>query len=245
MTSHDCGSEISSESIPLTGRRRELAGLIAALERRQSRLILGPPGSGKTRLVDEALARAGVPFARVRRSSVLHDLLLELALQLRGRSERSSGAGRRTSVSLKGAILTSLRLAPRCIVVEDVAGVEPRMYRFLQEIYYLPGCCLLVTATSRLSLGHLRKLLWDPREEISLGPLDGAEARCLFDQAVHTFRLESLDLDDFRRKVLAAARGNPGQIVAMCRLAGRPEYRSGRHVKFLPLRIDALTCFIR
>jgi hypothetical protein len=45
--------------------------------------------------------------------------------------------------------------------------------------------------------------------------------------------------------VLAAAQGNPGQILTMCRLAGCPEYQDGRHIKFLPLRIDALTAFVQ
>ena len=44
--------------------------------------------------------------------------------------------------------------------------------------------------------------------------------------------------------MLRSARGNPGQIVTMCRLAARPEYRQGRRVKFLPLRMDALPAFI-
>lgn len=247
MTSHDCGSKALSRSelVPLTGRRRELANLVEALERRRSRLILGPPGMGKTRLVDEALGRARVPFVRIRHDGPLHDWLVDLALQLGCQAARFADPRNGTSVSLKGSILASLRAAPRCIVFEDAAGVEPRTYRFLQQVYYLEGSSLVVTASSRQSLGHLRKLLWDPREEISLGPLSSAEARLLFDEAVRAFGLESLELDDFRRRVLAAARGNPGQIVAMCRLAALPEYRNGARVKFLPLRIDALRCFIR
>jgi len=43
---------------------------------------------------------------------------------------------------------------------------------------------------------------------------------------------------------LTAAHGNPGQILTMCRMASRPEYQAGRHIKFLPLRIDALTAFV-
>ena len=38
-------------------------------------------------------------------------------------------------------------------------------------------------------------------------------------------------------------RGNPGQIVEMCRSATEPLYVSGRHIKFAPLRIDALIRF--
>jgi hypothetical protein len=87
-------------------------------------------------------------------------------------------------------------------------------------------------------------LLWDPREEIRLRPLKRTEAAELFAAAVAAYKLNSLDLDDFRSQVLRSARGNPGQILAMCRLAARPEYRQGRHVKFLPLRMDVLPEFI-
>ena len=54
------------------------------------------------------------------------------------------------------------------------------------------------------------------------------------------FGLNPFDVDDFGRKVLASAHGNPGQILTMCRLAARPEYHDGKHIKFLPLRMDAL-----
>ena len=118
------------------------------------------------------------------------------------------------------------------------------MYRFLQEVYHLPGNCLIVTARSRDCLGHLRKLLWDPREEISLKPLTPPECNKLFAAATSKFGLGSLDLEDFRHKVLMSARGNPGQILEMCRLAARPEYQNGRHIKFLPLRMDVLPAFV-
>jgi hypothetical protein len=71
-----------------------------------------------------------------------------------------------------------------------------------------------------------------------------AKAAGLFAAAVAAYKLDSLDLDGFRSQVLRSARGTPGQIVTMCRLAARPEYRHERHVKFLPLRMDALPVFI-
>ncbi len=234
----------SSPVIPFIGRRRELRHLVAALRRRESRLIFGPAGAGKTRLIQEALARAGEPHVWLSGAQVLHELLADLAAQLAVRLARYPDLSRAPSISLKGAVLASLEAAPRPLVLEDVAEVEPRTYRFLREIYYLAGACLIVTATSPESLGHLRKLLWDPRQQLALGPLSGAEARRLFEEAARRFGLESLDLDDFRPKVLAAAQGNPGHIIAMCRLAERAEYHSGRRVKFLPLRIDALCSMV-
>jgi predicted ATPase len=141
-------------------------------------------------------------------------------------------------------VLNALCRAPRCVVLEDLHDADPRMYRFLQKLYYIPGVSLIVTATSRADLGFVRKLLWYPREEIILEPLSRAEAQWLFDEAVRRFGIESLKIDDFGRKVLAAAKGNPGQILAMCRMAARPEYQRGRYIKFLPLRMDMLSAFL-
>jgi len=226
--------------LPLIGRRDELRELLAALRDRRSRLILGPPGAGKTRLIREATRAAEEAFVILERPGQLHSLLVECAKQLNCRTRRFAALDRATSIALKPLVLGSLRQTPQCVVIEDLADADPRMYRFLQELYYVPSVCLIVSATSRGRLGFLRKLLWDPREEISLGPLSRSESQCLFDAAADRFELRTLDLEDFRRKVLTAARGNPGQIVSMCRLAARAEYQAGRHIKFLPLRIDVL-----
>ena len=231
-------SAIDDRPIPLAGRRGEVLELAGALQARQSRLITAPPGMGKTRLLAEAVSGCAAPWVLIRSPRVLHDLLAQLAGML---ACRAAGA---TSTSLKAAVLGSLKHDPRAVFLEDVADADPRMYRFLQAIYHSPGSCLIVTARSRESLGYVRRLLWDPREEIRLQPLQRAEAAGLFAAAVAAYKLDSLDLDGFRSQVLRSARGNPGQIVTMCRLAARPEYRLGRRVKFLPLRMDALPAFI-
>lgn len=229
---------IDHRLIPLAGRRDEVAQLVCALRARQSRLITGPPGMGKTRLLAEALHACAVPSVLVPAPRVLHELLAQLARGL------GCGAADATSMSLKPAILGSLQRQPLAVIVEDMAGADPRMYRFLQAIYHTSGNCLVVTARARQSLGYLRRLLWDPREHIVLHPLKPAEAAGLFETAAAAYKLDTLDLDRFRKQVLRSAHGNPGQIVAMCRLAARPEYQLGRHVKFLPLRMDALPAFV-
>jgi hypothetical protein len=194
---------------------------------------------GKTRLVGEALRAWDGDCIPIRRPRVLHEVLVELAGML-----GCGGNGAASSMSLKPAILESLRQAPRVVILEDVAETGPRAYRFWQAVYHSPGTCLIVTARSRGSLGYLRRLLWDPREEIRLLPLKPGEASRLFGTAVAAYKLDSLDLDVFRRQVLRSARGNPGQIVTMCRLAAQPVYRQGRRLKFVPLRMDALPAFV-
>jgi predicted ATPase len=228
----------SARPLPFVGRQRELRELTAALRTGQPRLTVGPAGIGKKRLVEEALQAAHQPFVRVRAAGVLHELLAGLAAAL------GCFRPKATSPALKGLVLNALCRAPQCVVLDDLHDADPRMYRFLQKLYYIPGVSLIVTATSRADLGFVRKLLWDPREEIILEPLSRAEAQWLFAEAVRAFGIESLKIDDFGRKVLAAAKGNPGQILAMCRMAARPEYQRGRSVKFLPLRMDMLSAFL-
>jgi len=228
----------TARPLPFVGRQPELRELVAALRTGQPRLIAGPAGMGKKRLVEEALQAAGQPFVRVRAAGVLHELLAGLAAAL-----GCSHPPKATSRTLKGLVLNALCRAPQCVVLEDVHDADPRMYRFLQKLYYIPGVSLIVTATSRGDLGFVRKLLWDPREEILVEPVSRAEAQLLFDQAVRWFGIESLKIDDFGRKVLAAAKGNPGQILAMCRMAASPEYQRGSYIKFLPLRMDMLSAF--
>ena len=68
--------------LPLVGRQRGVRELIAALRTGQPRLIVGPAGIGKKRLVEEALQAAEQPFVRVRAAGVLHELLADLAAAL-------------------------------------------------------------------------------------------------------------------------------------------------------------------
>ncbi len=223
---------------PLAGRDAEIEALAAALRGRQSRLVAGPPGIGKTRILREALSREPGPHVLLEAPRTLHELLVHLAKAL------PCAPARATSFALKAAALAALEAEPRPILLEDANDCDPRMYRFLQAVYHISGSCLIVTARSRSATGHLRKLLWDPREEIRLKPLGRIEAGALFESATASYKLSALDLDTFRNRTLAAARGNPGQILAMCRLAARPEYREGRHIKFVPVRMDVLPSFL-
>jgi len=231
--------------IALAGRRREVELLAEAFRARASRLITGAAGIGKTRLVEETLTGSGEPFVFIKRPARLHDLLVTLAEQLECRSPRFPQLCDATSLHLKPLVLNMLRASPRCVILDEVETIEPRMYRFLQELYYIPGACLVVTARSRTHIGHLAKLMWDPREEMLLEPLANPESRRLFADACRFFGLEWLNLEDFRVRAIRAARGNPGQIVGMCRLAAQPEYHSGKHIKFAPLRIDLLAGFLQ
>ena len=223
-------AHLEGHCVPLLGRLEEMRTLTNALCVRKSCLILGPKGIGKTRILRESLSLACQPYVYVDGPAVLHRLLVELAAGLSCLAARRGSvckASRRRSKTFRAGRPSHTTPLPDSSSVRDA---DPRMYRFLQQVYYVPGCSLIVSATSRF-LGHLRKL-WDPRDEIVLEPLSRTDALSLFDRAARMYGLEAFDLDGFRSKVLTSAQGNPGQILMMCRMASRPEYQVGRHIKF-------------
>ena len=239
--------------LPLIGRRHELARLRDALRKRESLLVLGPAGSGKTALVC-AMQDDNVIYLRY--PATLHQLLVDLAGALFRSAHRSlqkiarppgdpeNWLLRQTSVHLKGLLWTSLEAEPRAIVLDGIDRASFPTYRFLQRLYFAKGIALLATARDPICLGALGRLFWDPRATLHLEPLTDGDSMALFDQAAGQFGLRDLDVEDFREKVLDSAKGNPGQIVEMCRMASNPMYVRGRHIKFAPLRIDALARFL-
>lgn len=244
--------------LPLIGMAKERQRLSAALRNRGQLLVLGPQGCGKTRVLKELLHdNEGVQYLPWQSS--LHGLLVALARTLieighaeflhRARLPRGRNANiekwlaDQTSIHLKGLLWNSFERAPVPMVLDGIAGCGFATYRFLQQIYRGRGIGLVAAARNPLSLGAAARLFWDPAKTLNIQPLHEEDAARLFDTAIYHFRLRDLDMDDFRKRVLDSARGNPGQIIEMCRLATQPKYISGRYVKFAPLRIDTLIKF--
>ena len=250
--------EVVDSGIALAGMVAEVRQLVRAIEHRQSLFLVGEAGSGKTRLIDCAERTLGdrVKPIHVPHFGSLHDLLIALAKlliesdhqslksRLPSRASRERWLAQQTSVHLKGLLWQCLEEEPRVLIVDGVTNASFPVYRFLQRLYHVPGMALVATARDPVKLGALGRLFWDPRQTIQLKPLSDRDALLLFERAVDHFGVRHLGLDDFREKVLDSAKGNPGQIVEMCRLVAKPQYVSGSYIKFALLRIDAITKFL-
>lgn len=231
---------------------------MTSLKKRQPLLILGPGGSGKSALIASVLTDLPRPngVISVQRSSSLHHLLVDLARSLikiehgpfrklaKPGTDPEKWLSEQTSVHLKGLLWTAFEAEPHPIVLDGVASAGFPMYRFLQRLYFAKGMAILAAARDPLALGALARMFWDPRNTIHLRPLSEVDANYLFDLAVGRFNIGNLDIEEFRGKVLGAAKGNPGQLIEMCRLAANPMYVTGTHIKFAPLRIDVLMKFL-
>jgi hypothetical protein len=246
------------DSFPLLGSSGDRQRLTEAIRKRQSLLIRGPAGAGKTALIQEAID--DLPDLRdivqIRYSSNLHRLLVSLTQSLllmnhkalldlaRPISDQGKWVLSQTSLHLKGILWTSLEDEPVTLILDDVAGGSFPMYRFLQKLFYTRGMSLIAAARDTAPLGALSRLFFDPRSIIHVHPLGRTDSRWLFDLAANHFGLEAFRLDEFRGKVLESAHGNPGQIMEMCRLAADPTYSNGKHIKFATVRIDAMMRFL-
>jgi len=240
--------------LPTVGMVREIERLSLAFATGDPLLLLGPLGSGKTRLIQEALS--GNPqVLYVGWEPALHALLTAMARALIATrhaefiSRAKPGADPdgwlavQTSIHLKGLLWTALEISPVSIALDGIAGAGFPTYRFMQRIYHTRGMSLFAASRDAISLGTLARLFWNPAKVLNIPPLHERHAEQLFESAADCFKLRNLDLDDFRAKVLESARGNPGQIIEMCRLAAQPQYHVGRYIKFSPLRIDAVMKF--
>lgn len=228
--------------LPLVNMTKEVGRLRLALASGDSLLLLGPQGSGKTRVIREALAgnRQAICIAW---QPTLHALLIAMARALL--DARDSSLRTQTSVHLKGLLWNALESSPATVALDGIAGAGFAAYRFLQRVYHTPGVALFAASRDIPSLGALARLFWNPQKAMHIPPLLERDAGRLFEVAACRFELGRLELDEFREKVLASAGGNPGQIIEMCRLAAQPQYLCGRHIKFAPLRIDTVTKFAR
>ena len=240
--------------LPFVGMAKETERLSLAFGAGDPLLLLGPQGSGKTRLIQEALSR-NRKVLYIAWEPTLHALLTAMARALIaarhtsfiGRAKPSTDPeawlAAQTSIHLKGLLWTALESSPAPMMLDGIAGAGFPTYGFLQRIYHAPGMALFAASRDALSSGALARLFWNPAKALHIPPLHGRDAEQLFEAAADHFRLRQLDLDEFREKVLESAGGNPGQIVEMCRLAAQPQYHAGRYIKFSPLRIDTVMKF--
>ncbi|MGA2119869.1 MAG: hypothetical protein ABSH56_34635 [Bryobacteraceae bacterium] len=241
-------------NLPFVGMAKERERLSQAFASGDPLLLLGPQGSGKTRLIREALpGNRNVLY--IAWQPTLHALLTAMARTLiaarhagfighaKSSADLEAWLAVQTSTHLKGLLWTALEHSPAPMVFDGIAGAGFPTYRFLQRIYHAPGVALFAASRDALDLGALARLFWNPAKALHVAPLHGQDAAQLFETAADHFRLRHLDLGEFREKVLESAAGNPGQIVEMCRLATQPQYHAGRYIKFSPLRIDTLTRF--
>jgi hypothetical protein len=251
-----------SADTPWCDRKEELQRLREAIRKRESLLIWGAPGAGKTALVQQALRQAseGADPTCVYLSGMrgLRELLERLTLALaeqhehlpadaRGLGAASARARARwlagqTSRQLRSVILSALAQGDYRLFLDHVPPMSHATARFVKEITWRSETPAFLTARSHFQkdIGHAWSLYWTDRYRLKVGPLPVAAARKLFAYATRKYGLSPSQSKSVEADLLRPSERLPGRILKMCELAAQPQYQEGGAVKTGLVYVDYL-----
>jgi DNA polymerase III delta prime subunit len=228
------------------GRDNELAALRQRLAKRRSFLLHGPSGIGKTILLREVLGEHPealyCPDSSGKQMALraLANALLKRSDGARRALKSSEGIGAKSAIALKGIVLELLRAGKYWIVLDHLKLPSQAFAADVKEMAGWGGTPVLGVARSdhMEDAGFLLPLFSDRSEKLELKPLDEALAAELVHKVIEDSGLSAQNLPEFIARVLELARGNPGAISSMVRMASLPKYRLGTQIMVAPLYVD-------
>ena len=246
----------------IVDRKAESLRLHQAIRRRESLLICGPAGVGKTTLISKVLAELPEDLARsaisvgglVGLQPFLQALLQNLheagdsTLRKQLRAKGVGGGGfkswlkSQSTSRLKGAVYRSMQLASYWVFLDHVPPLTLAVAKVVRELVWMRNTPVYLVArgSGPEEVGHAAKMYWNESHRLILEPLRESAARELLEWCIRRFGLARLNLDDFREAVLSMSGHNPGVLVKMCELAAEPRYHYGSQIKTRLIHIDCL-----
>jgi len=246
----------------LLGRRKELRRLMAAIERRSSQLICGRPDTGKTTLLQHAIA--GLPEA-IREKCICwsgpasgRELVSHLVAKLYSagdafvsRKVHADGGStarlnqwlkNQSALRLRGILYSAATRGDYRFFLDEFPSASLPIAKLMKEIIYRCRTPIYLAGSgySSAEIGFAWSLYWTDEYRIQLGPLPESAARALLEASIRRFGLEALELERFREEILSLSGLLPGAIVKMCELAADARYHYGNRIKTKVVHIDYL-----
>ena len=249
-------------NIPLVDRKGEVFLLHAAIRRRESLLVTGPAGSGKTALIHKVLSELPPAIARrcfylsavdgvqpllrsvIQRLYESDDITLRRQLHLEGirNSTFKSWLKRQPTSRLKGAVYRSMEKGNYWLFLDHLPHLTHAEATIVRELVWMrkTPVFLLARGATEDDIGGVASIYCGNQQQVSLSSLPAQPARELLEHCIQEMGLETLDLGGFREEVLKLSGLVPGIIVKMCQLAQAPKYLSGLRPKTKLIHIDCL-----
>jgi hypothetical protein len=248
--------------IPFVDREDEAFRLRDAILKRESLLINGPAGIGKSALILRVLSElplamahhcfylSGVDGVRpllrwlIQRLYESDDATLRRQLHAEGIRESTfkSWLKRQPTSRLKGAVYRSMEMGSYWLFLDHLPPLTRTEGKIVRELVWMRKApvFLLARGPTERDVGHAGNVYWGSRQQLSLGPLPAQAGRELLERCIQKSGLEKLDLERFREEVLRLSGLVPGTIIRMCRLAQTPKYQFGSRLKTKLIYVDCL-----
>lgn len=246
----------------LVGREREIARLYEAIKQRQSLLLYGSAGSGKSALLETVISRFA-PTARQRfivagaaaspiliwRNIILalsraHDpeVLCRVGEDAGSRKRGETWIAAQASLRLRGVLRHAVRSREYSIFLDAQTPLPDGVYRLLQEWIWSgrTPVVLLARGSTRPEIGRVAQLYWHDGLRLGLSSLDPASADTLLDQAIMRCNLARSANSEFREFALNRSSRLPGPLIRLCELASQPAYQHDGQIKLHSLSIGLM-----
>lgn len=246
----------------ILGREAELRQLRIAIQKRSSRLIWGPPDSGKTTLIRRAIAGLPEPIRKrciywsgaaagrelashfVRGLYEVGDALVRKRVHADGAAGATLGRWlqNQSVIRLRGILFRAAEQEEFWFFIDQLPTPNHAIAKLMKELInrcktpvYLAG-----SGCTASEIGSAWSLFWTDEYRIRLGPLTDDTARELLEICIRRFGLNSFDLEGFREDILHLSGRFPGAIVKMCQLAADIRYHYSDQIKTKVIHVDYL-----
>lgn len=248
---------------PFLDRERETSRIEEALRKRESLMICGPAGIGKTALI--LYVMRGLPGGLAGQCQYLaafkdlQDLLrqfIRVLYQTKNPLLRQQLHAEGVSVvnfepwlkalttsRLKGTLYRTVEKSDYRVFLDHVLPLTHAIAKVIKELFWMRNTpvYLIIRDDREYRIEQFTRFFyWGDRDRLTLGPLPPASAQELLEGCIGRFGLSRFDLEEFREEVLDLSGGVPGAIVKMCALAADPRYRYGSRIKTKLVHIDYL-----
>lgn len=222
-------------------RREEMTRLRERFRARGNLLIFGPEGVGKTRLLRSFIATE--PHALyVEHASSPRNLLVSLLEGIQSRSQIAKPAGMigLSSSSLKGVVHKEMDAGPFFMVIDQVAAPSKVVTGIIKDLSYYGRTPVVFASRSphMEDIGGLRGLCTAKAERLEMANWLLPVALEFARQQAKRLNVTASNLDSILPSLVSWSDGNPGAIMAMLRMATKPQYLVGDQIKAHVLYLD-------
>jgi len=147
---------------------------------------------------------------------------------------------RQSARALRRLLSESLEGGHYALGLDPTYFLSRASYELLRDLTRTTGTPLIFSAHSGYmdDIGYAAKFALPREQRIALGSLPADEMAVLFDKEVRQFSRAPANLEAFREHALNYAKGNPGTLLGLLRLAGQQRYWAGESLKIHLLTVD-------